>query len=169
MWSAMLPSRRLSFLLKLSVLSPLLVISKLRDDKPVRISPTAWLDGMRGLASLFVSLYHLRNGYTNSVHIGFGTGSGDSNLFQLPILRLVFAGPNMVVVFFLVSGYSLTLGAWTTLQTGQTSKCLDRLRSSIFRRYIRLHMPVLASGSIVFCCTYFGLFERTSVEDVRTG
>jgi peptidoglycan/LPS O-acetylase OafA/YrhL len=75
----------------------------------------------------------------------------------------------MVTVFFLVSGYSLTLGSWATLHSGQTNKCLDHLCSSIFRRYIRLNLPVLASGSIVFCCTYFGLFEKTAAEDVRTG
>jgi peptidoglycan/LPS O-acetylase OafA/YrhL len=134
-----------------------------------KVSPTAWLDGMRGYASFFVSLYHLRNGFTDNVHKGWGLNGENHSLLELPFIRLLFSGPAMVVVFFLVSGYSLSWGSFKDLQSGNVEKCLDRIRSSIFRRFLRLYLPTIASSFIVLVCICLGLYDKGIKEDARTG
>jgi peptidoglycan/LPS O-acetylase OafA/YrhL len=131
-------------------------------------SPTAWLDGMRGYASFFVSLYHLRNGFTDSVHVGWGQGGGNHLIYDLPFIRIIFSGPAMVAIFFLVSGYSLSWGSFKDLQVGKVEKCLDRIRSSVFRRFLRLYLPTIASSFVVLVCICLGLYERGSRMDART-
>jgi peptidoglycan/LPS O-acetylase OafA/YrhL len=132
-----------------------------------RPSPTAWLDGLRGFASVFVSLYHLRHGYTDDVHIGYGGGTNRS-ILQLPFIRLIFAGPAMVAMFFLVSGYSLSWGSFNDLHAGNVEKCLNRIRSSIFRRFFRLYLPTIASTFLVLLCISLGLYSKGSQMDLRT-
>jgi peptidoglycan/LPS O-acetylase OafA/YrhL len=140
--------------------------NKPSSSKP---SPTAWLDGMRGYASFFVSLYHLRNGFTDNVHKGWGTDGANHSLLELPFIRLLFAGPSMVAIFFLVSGYSLCWGSFKDLQVGKVEKCLDRIRSSIFRRFLRLYLPTIASAFVVLVCISLGLYDKSNKMDARTG
>ena len=131
-------------------------------------SPTSFLDGLRGFAAIVVSLYHLRDGYTESVHIGYSTKSSDTSWLQLPILRLIFAGSPMVTIFFLVSGYTLALGSFKDMQAGNTGKCLERIRSSILRRFLRLYLPTITSTFIVMICIRLGLYEKSRLEDQRS-
>ncbi len=131
-------------------------------------SPTSWLDGLRGYAALFVSLYHLRNGYTDSVHLGYKTGDGDTNLLQLPIVRLIFGGEAMVAIFFLVSGYSLSWGCFKDIQSGNPAKCRERILSSLFRRAFRLYLPTLASAFLAFICISLGLYDKGRDMDTRS-
>lgn len=130
-------------------------------------SPTSWLDGLRGYAAFFVVLYHLRQAYTGSVHVAFGTTENDRNPLQLPIIRLIFAGQAMVALFFVVSGYSLSWGPSRDLLKGGVSKCLERIRSSLFRRAPRLYLPTLASAFMAMLCRSLGLYEWGHKMDIR--
>lgn len=132
-------------------------------------SPTAFLDGLRGYASLFVSFYHLRIGYTDSVHIGYGSRPDATSIFQLPVVRLIFAGQQMVTIFFVVSGYSLALGTFKALKAGEPEKAVDRIRSSVFRRFLRLYLPTIASSFVVLCCLSAGLYDWGHQMDERSG
>jgi peptidoglycan/LPS O-acetylase OafA/YrhL len=139
------------------------------SSRSSKVSSTAWLDGMRGYASFFVSLYHLRNGFTDNVHKGWGLNGQNHSLLELPFIRLLFSGPAMVVVFFLVSGYSLSWGSFRDLQVGNVERCLDRIRSSVFRRFLRLYLPLIASSFVVLICICLGLYDKSIKEDARTG
>jgi peptidoglycan/LPS O-acetylase OafA/YrhL len=132
-----------------------------------RPSPTSWLDGLRGYAAFFVILYHLRQAYTGSVHVAYGTTENDTNPLQLPIIRLMFAGQAMVALFFVVSGYSLSWGPSKDLHKGGVVKCLERIRSSVFRRAPRLYLPTLASAFIAMLCRSLGLYEWGHKMDIR--
>ena len=132
-----------------------------------RPSPTSWLDGLRGYAAFFVILYHLRQAYTGSVHVAYGTNENDTNPLQLPIIRLMFAGQAMVALFFVVSGYSLSWGSSKDLHKGDVGKCLDRIRSSVFRRALRLYLPTLASAFMAMLCRSLGLYEWGHKMDIR--
>jgi peptidoglycan/LPS O-acetylase OafA/YrhL len=132
------------------------------DVSPEReaVSPTAWLNGMRGLAALFVFFYHFGYAYFPWLPLGFASGDGNYHIIQLPFLRLLICGPSMVAIFFLVSGYSLSIGPLKELQNGSSGKCLDRTASAIFRRPVRLFLPSIASTFIVMICVSLGLYTR---------
>jgi peptidoglycan/LPS O-acetylase OafA/YrhL len=138
------------------------------SPKLARASPTAWLDGLRGFASLFVSIYHVRSGYTNDVHVGYGKGGGNHSILQLPFIRLIFAGPAMVALFFVISGFSLSWGPFNDIQAGDTDKCLNRIRSSVFRRFFRLYLPTFASTFLALLCISLGLYSKGTQMDMRT-
>ncbi|KAE8441532.1 hypothetical protein EG329_004878 [Mollisiaceae sp. DMI_Dod_QoI] len=56
----------------------------------------------------------------------------------------------MVIIFFIISGYVLSLQGLKLARSGQKDKLLDSLASSVFRRWIRLHLPVIASTFLAF-------------------
>jgi peptidoglycan/LPS O-acetylase OafA/YrhL len=76
------------------------------------IRPTAWLDGLRGWASLIVFSFHFTHAYHKWSSFGYGS-DGNWLFVELPFVRIFYAGEAMVYVFFIVSGYSL---AWGMLQ-----------------------------------------------------
>jgi peptidoglycan/LPS O-acetylase OafA/YrhL len=163
------PDQLTSFL-QLFSLKPItgLLLGKMNNERSHKETPTAWLDGMRGYAALFVSLYHLRIGYSSTVHLGYGARPEDNNLLELPIIRLLTAGQAMVAVFFFVSGFSLAWGPLKDLRAGQAEKSLNRLRSALFRRFFRLYIPVVACTFIIFLCMRLGLYQIGLDADTRT-
>lgn len=91
--------------------------------KPPRLHRTSYLDGLRGVAALFVVFAHYEATYFPSLdaawHAGISRDAGvedaqsgehqsNSNLLQLPIIRAVYKGPFMVAIFFVVSGQVLS-------------------------------------------------------------
>jgi peptidoglycan/LPS O-acetylase OafA/YrhL len=85
--------------------------------RPTRVSHTAWLDGARGLAAFFVFLRHFEFCYHRKGSISYGTvkdpkyPNENHHLLQLPVLRLLYSGEAMVAIFFVISGYALSLKA----------------------------------------------------------
>ncbi|KAH6649870.1 acyltransferase family-domain-containing protein [Chaetomium tenue] len=151
--------------------------------------PTAYLDGMRGLAALIVFFCHFL--YTSfAIAPGYGSGSGTTaatttptannnhsnppnppnhhhHLPLLPFIRLLFSGPPMVCVFFIISGYALSLrpltraATTTTTQSTGTTSALTALTSLIFRRFPRLFLPAFASTLLITLLVASGMYERT--------
>ncbi|KAH6997907.1 putative acyltransferase [Ilyonectria sp. MPI-CAGE-AT-0026] len=136
--------------------------------RPMRLGPTAYLDGVRGVAALIVSFGHFTTpGY--DTHIGWGVDGGNYQFMRLPFCRLVYSGGAAVAVFFAISGYVLSYkpiqhirnGNWHTFSTG--------LSSMAFRRAIRLYLPPTISTAIIACIMQTGIFERTqAIENDRT-
>ncbi|KAK3985004.1 acyltransferase family-domain-containing protein [Cladorrhinum sp. PSN332] len=138
---------------------------------PPRLSPTAYLDGMRGLAALFVFFCH----YTYTCYViahGYGyepplrpppTTPTPNNfaLLKLPFLRLFYSGPPMVCVFFVISGYALSLRPLTQIRSRQFSSLSATLSSLIFRRAIRLFLPCAVSTLLIVAMARIGLYEWT--------
>ncbi|GAM85280.1 hypothetical protein ANO11243_032840 [Dothideomycetidae sp. 11243] len=86
------------------------------------------------------------------------------HLLQLPILRLLSYGEPMVVIFFIVSGYSLSLKPISLMLKGHAgqSQMLTHLASSIFRRPIRLLAPVTIGTFLVAFGTGIGLYKHAA-------
>ncbi|KAH8159121.1 hypothetical protein CIB48_g9129 [Xylaria polymorpha] len=122
------------------------------------LSPTAYLDGMRGLAAFFVFFCHY---FYTAFFIAEGynwlppppadsnepppTTSKWTSLWRLPFVRLLYSGPSMVCVFFVISGYALSLRP-LQLARKRNSEAFARTTSSlVFRRFFRLYLPPLIS------------------------
>ncbi|KAK4168887.1 acyltransferase family-domain-containing protein [Cladorrhinum sp. PSN259] len=162
----------------------------------LRLSPTAYLDGMRGLAALFVFLCH----YTYTCFViahGYGyvppasfydpplpppdfdfdsspqaeaeyhhhppTSPTPNNftLLKLPFIRLFYSGPPMVCVFFIISGYALSLKLFILIRSRQFSGLSQTLSSLIFRRAIRLFLPCAISTLLIVFLVRVGAYEWT--------
>lgn len=149
------------------------------DSKPEKLHPTSYLDGIRGIAALAVCLCHFS--YTLFViTLGYGqvdtfkegdelpyegyeiSKPGDNNrLVQLPFLRLIYSGPPMVAMFFIISGYALSNKPIRQMRSRSYDSLLSTMSSSIFRRGLRLFLPCFASTFIVFIMVRLGLYEIT--------
>jgi peptidoglycan/LPS O-acetylase OafA/YrhL len=105
---------------------------------------TAFLDGLRGLAALFVFIQHYIGSFDANVHEhGFGE-HGNYYLASLPFLRILFSGGSAAVaIFFVLSGYVLSKSPLGLLRNGKRYACGMSLASSIIRRPIRLYIPPL--------------------------
>lgn len=117
--------------------------------KPRKIHPTSYLDGLRGVAALFVVINHYVSQFWP--HMSFGYGSpGHVRFLQLPILRTFYSGRWMVTIFFVISGYVLSHRALGLARQKQYAALLKSLSSSVFRRWLRLMLPAIASTFIAF-------------------
>lgn len=84
----------------LFLLLPTFIQSRLRPSRapPAKQHPTAWLDGMRGLAAFLVVIDHTC--YSNhDVYTAWG-GDGKRELLRLPLIRFFYTGAAMVAVTY---------------------------------------------------------------------
>ncbi|KAI0443720.1 acyltransferase family-domain-containing protein [Xylaria telfairii] len=138
------------------------------------LSPTAYLDGMRGLAAFFVFFCHY---FYTAFFIAEGynwlpppppdsnepppTTSKWTSLWRLPFVRLLYSGPSMVCVFFVISGYALSLRP-LQLARKRNSEAFARTTSSlVFRRFFRLYLPPLISTLGIALLLNAGAYEGT--------
>ncbi|GAM88313.1 hypothetical protein ANO11243_063460 [Dothideomycetidae sp. 11243] len=145
------------FALKLAlVLIPSFLQSK--DELKKRLGPTAFLDGLRGLAAFFVFHQHLLQPHTTETFKGYGH-DGVYYWIQFPILRLFYAGATMVFIFFVVSGYALSYALLKARRDHGWQALLPALSSSTFRRGIRLYLPAMVVSFVFMSLVYLGLCE----------
>ncbi|GME22865.1 Acyltransferase protein [Neofusicoccum parvum] len=127
--------------------------------RPKNLSNTAWIDGVRGLAALIVTINHLC--WNEILHLFQGYGSGgpsrpNTSLLQLPFVSIIFSPRAMVQLFFVISGYCISLSSIRARGGGNSSRpagttptdasaaLLSTLSGAVFRRALRLFLPVVA-------------------------
>jgi len=138
-------------------LLPSFLARKGRPDEPLR--STAFLDGLRGIAAFAVYIHHMT--YLIFEEDQAWTAEHNHNWFRMPILKLIIAGPAAVLVFFVVSGYSLSLKPVQQMRNGERNAALLTLQSALFRRPLRLYLPIIASTFLVALCVNIGAFDFT--------
>jgi peptidoglycan/LPS O-acetylase OafA/YrhL len=133
------------------------------ETKP-ELYPTAYLDGLRGLAALIVFLHHFILDWFPSLRAGYGSYNGNYHVLQFPVIRIFYSGRGMVAVFFIISGYVLSIKSLRLMRQLQFSELLDSLASSMFRRGIRLFLPPTISTflSMLFC--YAGWYVQDAMN-----
>lgn len=126
-----------------------------------KISPTDWLNGVRGVASLFVFFSHIL-GYVFPGIIVVGWSSTRRYFFELPIIRLVYSGPTMITLFFIISGYVLSCKPLALMRDPQSThiSIYQSVASSTFRRALRLFTPPLVIAFIQLWALHFHLFAE---------
>jgi peptidoglycan/LPS O-acetylase OafA/YrhL len=128
--------------------------------RPAKIHPTAYLDGMRGLAALFVFFCH----YTYSSFViaeGYGYEDRNWNLLKLPFIRLLYSGPVAVCVFFVISGYALSYKPLKLIRAGNFAELHTTMSSLIFRRGMRLFLPTATSMLLIVFLLQIGAYDWT--------
>lgn len=148
-WSSISSTMRLN----LSLLRPSF-LGRHQIKKPRRLHATSYLDGLRGVAALFVVFNHYVSQFFPGLQHGWrNDDGGDGNnawLIQMPVLRVVYSGRYMVTIFFVISGYVLSHKALGLARQRQFAPLLKSLSSSVFRRWLRLMLPALTSSFIGF-------------------
>ena len=119
------------------------------SNQPLR--STAWLDGLRGFAAFLVYWHH----HQLWVHTGIGQNvtlensygyDGKLNFACMHGIRTFFTGGHFAVAtFFVISGYVLSHKPLSLIQAGEIEKLDAVLSSALFRRWIRLYIPVIAT------------------------
>lgn len=100
-----------------------------------------FLDGLRGLAALWVFVQHKMGG--GGQEFGFGQNGDQWHFVQLPVVRLMFGtgGNAAVVIFFVLSGYVLSISSFRKLKQDKAPECRRALLSALIRRPLRLYIP----------------------------
>ena len=132
--------------------------------KPIPAVRETWLDGLRGVAALIVVWFHTTSGKLSTPYRSFWDLPATENrhLIQTLPFRLFFAGPGMVDIFFVVSGYSVSTGLIKLRNDHSSSTSLvgfyKKLSSSVVRRMFRLYFPVLIMSVASHVLFYAGLY-----------
>jgi peptidoglycan/LPS O-acetylase OafA/YrhL len=113
------------------------------------------LEGLRGLAAIVVVIYHFSIAFYLVMFFGPGVSAPvqhmrlEDNLYASPIAGLM-SGTFAVAVFFVLSGFVLSIGFF---QTGK----IEIVKKLAAKRYVRLMLPALASILICYTLIKLGL------------
>lgn len=129
------------------------------------LRPTAYLDGLRGFAAFLVYWHHhqlwARDVILADVIFERGFGYDGKYYFAaLPGVRTFFSGGHYAVtVFFVISGYVLSTKPLSLIHAGEHLKLAENLGSALFRRWLRLFIPVICTTFVYMSCWHtFGLW-----------
>lgn len=131
---------------------------------------TAYLDGLRGFAALMVYLgHHQLWAHDDEAGQVFENAYGFENkhyFAALPGIRTFFSGGHFAVsVFFVLSGYVLSTKPLSLINSGEYLKLGDNISSALFRRWLRLFIPVIATTFLYM--TSWHLFGIHAVPDPK--
>ncbi|KAG9673591.1 hypothetical protein KCU87_g4909, partial [Aureobasidium melanogenum] len=129
------------------------------EGRPVSVHPTAWLDGMRGIAALLVYVYHLS--YSTHDVMTAWTFDGKRDFLRLPLIRFFYNGHFMVAIFFVLSGYALSYKPVKQIRNGELQALVEGLASSVFRRWMRLYLPCFVSTLMIVVLLRIGAYDWT--------
>jgi peptidoglycan/LPS O-acetylase OafA/YrhL len=122
------------------------------DDRSEAKQPlrrTAYLDGLRGFAALMVySLHHetwVHSGQDGTFPLENVFGWDNKYYFIcFPGIRIFFAGGHTAVaIFFVISGYVLSAKPLSLIHAQDTVQLANNLGSALFRRWLRLFIPLI--------------------------
>ncbi|KAF9886752.1 hypothetical protein FE257_011129 [Aspergillus nanangensis] len=133
---------------------------------------TTWLDGLRGIAAAVVAFDHyFMGGVLDVAFRSFWADPPEENrrLIQLPPIRVLFASHAMVSLFFVISGYAISINLLRARNQAsrpgnpQGSDFLRRLSSAATRRIFRIYLPVFVIAVLTqilfFCGVYHWHFD----------
>ncbi|MEO6944330.1 MAG: acyltransferase [Lacisediminihabitans sp.] len=148
--------------------APAVIPGDSKRQAPVPVSRFRSLDGLRGAAAVIVLLHHLSLTIP-SVSLGYDSRSAVSSFsiawwaLESPV-KIFLAGPEFVLVFFVLSGFVLSLSPLARIDSGRAGVSGERGAydwvSYYPRRILRLGIPVVAS--LVLAMALIGLMPRAA-------
>lgn len=126
-------------------------VTSTRSTENSRLNDTAYLDGLRGLAASSVYAYHFLVPFSRSLLYGSLPGSPDSaSVFGLPVIGFFRSPASMVNIFFIISGYVLSLSTLRAIHWQDWEKATHCLSAAALKRGIRLFVPAVATSLCIF-------------------
>lgn len=124
------------------------------SDAPRQLRPTAYLDGLRGFAAFLVYIHHHQLwAHDLRAYVVFENAYGYDNeyhLATLPGIRNFFTGGHMAVgIFYIISGYVLSVKPLSLIHAGEHMKLYDNIASAFFRRWFRLYIPIMVTTLVI--------------------
>ncbi|KAF4624103.1 hypothetical protein G7Y89_g14071 [Cudoniella acicularis] len=126
-------------------------------SQAAKIYSTSYLDGVRGYAAFLVFTYHYIHGWFPGSLNGWD-GKANSWLIQLPWIRLAISGNSMVTTFYVVSGFSISYKPLKHIHEGNMTRFMETVSSFMFRRHLRLYLPILGVSFFTMLAAYFDYF-----------
>ena len=149
--------RNLAHFLKPSFLQRSTMRAKIQQAK---LYPTAFLDGMRGLAALCVVISHW-TGWIYSHRLGWGANGGNHDFMRLPFICSFYHGSVQVAIFYVISGYVVSYRPIQYMRSGKITELHRVLSSLMLRRWARLFLPTAISTLIIVFLLQTGVYELT--------
>ncbi|KAK4189467.1 acyltransferase 3 [Podospora australis] len=121
------------------------------SDGSRQLRPTAYLDGLRGFAAFLVYIHHhelwAHGAYNLPEALLFENAFGYKGKYRFATfygIRNFFTGGHIsVAMFYVISGYVLSVKPLALMQSGEHLKLADNLASAFFRRWFRLYGPII--------------------------
>ncbi|KAK5996704.1 Acyltransferase R4-like protein [Cladobotryum mycophilum] len=125
---------------------------------------TAYLDGLRGLVAFVIYVFHYLVPFDRTILLGYIPGSRNSSILGLPILGLMRSGTAVVLIFFVISGYVLSISASRVLHNRDWDGVLRPLSSATLKRGVRLFIPAIATIFAIMLLVSTGLYaDRATI------
>ncbi|KAJ0115204.1 hypothetical protein J7T55_001614 [Diaporthe amygdali] len=125
--------------------------SRPKSTTPPR--PTAYFDGLRGVAAFIVYIFHYSYLWFPILRNGYGSAESNHLFWQLPIIRVIHSGRASVSIFFLISGFVLSVKTISIIKASgsklNSEKVLDSISGSVFRRPFRLYPSIVVQTAII--------------------
>lgn len=115
------------------------------------------LEALRGIAALVVLLHHFMLGFTPRLH-GLLYPDQPLSLMGTPAFALI-NGPAAVIVFFILSGFVLTIGLFR-------SPDIRRSAIAIVKRWPRLAATVIVANCVAGLFVAFGFVDNVRVSQI---
>lgn len=120
-------------------------------------------DGLRGTAALCVAISHFITAYLptmmHKTHPGLFRGNDNPSIlfdiFTFPLVSIFYNGHFAVLIFFVLSGYVLTLPYFSNPSIYKTI-----LLKRLWGRYFRLNIPIAAAIAISFVIYQLGFYQN---------
>jgi len=124
-------------------------------------------DGLRGVAALAVAISHFMSAFFpmlrhKSHPTVFPENLNPSVLFEImasPVVGIFYSGDTAVFVFFVLSGYVLTIPYFN----GDASLPLKR---RLYGRYLRLNLPIAAAVMLSYLAYRLHLYQNTAASSL---
>lgn len=141
--------------------------SRTKSSAPPR--PTAYFDGLRGVAALIVYIFHYSYLWFPVLRNGYGSSEENYRFWQLPIIRVIHSGRASVTIFFLISGYVLSVKTISIIKAKgsklDSEKALDSISGSVFGRPFRLYPSIVVQTAIIAALARFPNLHQPIVDN----
>ncbi|RMZ87991.1 hypothetical protein DV736_g4781, partial [Chaetothyriales sp. CBS 134916] len=144
-------------------LTPTLVRTLVWDEEapaPKRF-PTSYLNGLRGLTAVKVFTFHYSFAYSDFGFQPWGVDDRHKYFLELPIIRYFYSGFTSHV-FFGIAGYLTALRLFQLLEKSDATthqKVFQSISGAMFRRALRLYMPVFVITLLTTTYIHLGFYE----------